>query len=69
MCSSDLSRTASASYSKSGQSLANQQAANEAAERAAAQLAETIRLTLLGVLLNRQPQADAQTGLILSDPQ
>ena len=62
-------RTASASYSKSGQSLANQQAANEAAERAAHQLAETIRLTLLGVLLNHQPQADAQTELMLSDPQ
>ncbi|HHG91003.1 MAG TPA: hypothetical protein ENJ90_11085 [Devosia sp.] len=52
-------RTASASYTKSGQSLANQQAANEAAERAAFQLAETIRLTLLGVLLNREQQDSA----------
>ncbi len=63
------SRTASASFSKSSQSLANQQAANEAAERAANQLAETIRLTLLGVLLNRQPQVDAQTETMLPDPQ
>lgn len=45
-------RTASASYANSGQALANQQAANEAAERAALQLAETIRLTLFGVLVN-----------------
>lgn len=65
-------RTASASYTKSGQSLANQQASNEAAERAALQLAETIRLTLLGVLLNRQPQVpaqQAQTEPTLSDSQ
>lgn len=43
-------RTASATYVSSGQSLANQQAANEATERAAHQLAETIRLTLISVL-------------------
>ena len=43
-------RTASASYVNSGQALANQQAANEASERAAHQLAQTIRLTLIGVL-------------------
>ena len=43
-------RTASATYVGSGQSLANQQASNEASERAAHQLAETIRLTLIGVL-------------------
>ena len=43
-------RTASATYLSSGQSLANQQAANEATERAAHQLAETIRLTLISVL-------------------
>jgi len=49
-------RTASASYSGSGQSLANQQAANEAAERAARQLAQTIRLTLIGVLSARAGQ-------------
>ncbi len=49
-------RTASASYAGSGQSLANQQAANEAAERAARQLAETIRLTLVGVLSARASQ-------------
>ncbi len=44
------SRTASATYVASGQSLANQQAANEASERAARELAQTIRLTLIGVL-------------------
>ncbi|VAW20802.1 hypothetical protein MNBD_ALPHA11-1225 [hydrothermal vent metagenome] len=44
------SRTASATYGASGQSLANQQAANEASERAARELAQTIRLTLIGVL-------------------
>ncbi len=60
-------RTASASYTKSNQSLANQQAANEAAERAAFQLAETIRLTLLGVLMNREKLTPAQTGQSLSD--
>lgn len=53
-------RSASASYAKSGQSLANQQAANEAAERAALQLAQTIRLTLFGVLVNlERPAAPA----------
>jgi len=44
------SRTASATYGISSQSLANQQAANEASERAARELAQTIRLTLIGVL-------------------
>ncbi len=42
-------RTASATFVSSGQSLANQQAANEAGERAARQLAHSIRLTLLGL--------------------
>ncbi|MCF6325852.1 MAG: hypothetical protein L3J21_01025 [Devosiaceae bacterium] len=44
------SRTTSATYGASTQSLANQQAANEASERAARDLAQTIRLTLIGVL-------------------
>ena len=43
-------RTSSATYVSTSQSLANQQAANEASERAAHQLAETIRLTLISVL-------------------
>ena len=43
-------RTASATYVSSPQSLANQQAANEASERAAHQLAQTLRLTIIGVL-------------------
>ncbi len=42
-------RTASATYISSEQLLTNQQAANEASERAARQLAQTIRLTLLGI--------------------
>jgi len=49
-------RTASASYTGSGQSLAGQQAANEAAERAALQLAESIRVTLIGVLASLKAQ-------------
>jgi len=49
------SRTASATYTTSGQFLANQQAANEATERAANELAEIIRLTLIGIL-SAQPQ-------------
>lgn len=44
------SRTASATYLSSNQSLANQQAANEASERAAHNLAQTIRVTLLSIL-------------------
>ncbi len=44
------SRTASATFVSSPQLLANQQAANEASERAARELAQTIRLTLIGVL-------------------
>ncbi|VAW22744.1 hypothetical protein MNBD_ALPHA12-782 [hydrothermal vent metagenome] len=56
-------RSASASYAGSGQSLANQQAANEAAERAALQLAETIRLTLIGVLSARASKTAQQTAL------
>jgi len=55
-------RTASASYTSSGQSLASQQASNEAAERAARQLAETIRLTLLGVLTSRANQNGLHTN-------
>jgi len=55
-------RTASASYTSSGQSLANQQAANEAAERAALQLAQTIRLTLIGVLTSRAGQNGPQAN-------
>ncbi len=55
-------RTASASYTGSGQSLANQQAANEAAERAARQLAQTIRLTLIGVLSARANQTSPQAN-------
>ncbi len=47
------SRTAAATYIKSPQSLANQQAANEASERAAKNLAQTIRLTLIGILSAR----------------
>ncbi len=43
-------RTASASYATTGQSLGNQQAANEASERAARELGETIRLLLLAFL-------------------
>lgn len=43
-------RTASASFVGSPQSVANQQAANQASARAAHQLAEAIRLTLLGAL-------------------
>ncbi len=49
-------RAASASYASSGQYLAGQQAANEAAERAAGQLAETIRVTLIGVLASLKAQ-------------
>ncbi len=44
------SRTASASYGPSPQYLGSQQAANEASERAARELAQTIRLTLIGIL-------------------
>ena len=60
-------RTASASYATSGQSLANQQAANEAAERAALQLAQNIRLTLLGVLVNLDSD-NADTSAIDPSP-
>lgn len=67
-------RTASATYNGSSQALARQQASNEAAERAAHQLAETIRLTLMGVLADHRaagpasvvpvssPIASTQTG-------
>jgi len=50
-------RTASASYTDSPQLLADQQARNEAAERAARDLAESVRLTLIGVLGNRPAAA------------
>ena len=43
-------RTASATYVSNAQSAANQQSANAANEQAAHQLAETLRLTILGVL-------------------
>jgi hypothetical protein len=45
-------RSASALYSIDGQGLADTEAARQAAERAAGELAETIRLTLLGALAN-----------------
>lgn len=44
------SRSASAGYTTDSQVLANSEAADEAARRAAKSLADTIRLTLLGVL-------------------
>jgi len=54
-------RTASASYATGlGQSLAGQQAANEAAERAALQLAESIRVTLIGVLASLKAQNNSR---------
>ncbi len=43
-------RTASASLESSPQNLASQQAANEASERAARDLAQSIRLSLIGIL-------------------
>jgi hypothetical protein len=43
-------RSASALYATDGQGLADAEAANEATDRAARELAETIRLTLLGAL-------------------
>jgi hypothetical protein len=43
-------RSASALYTTDGQGLADAEAANDAADRAARELAETIRLTLLGAL-------------------
>lgn len=59
-------RAANASYQSPAQSLARQQAANEAAERAAKDLAESIRLALLGALSENSASMTTAPGPVLT---